>query len=320
MQYRSIADLSRVVNAGLSSLPEEIDLVVGIPRSGMLAAAMVALQLNLPFMDLASLEHGGKAQQGSSRPARRGARTAEEARRILVVDDSVHSGRAMASVRSRVEQAGLADLAVYCAAIVTEHGRDLVDIWFDVCDSPRMFEWNLMHNDLLANACVDIDGVLCRDPTEDENDDGDRYVEFIESVKPRVQPTFPIGRLVTARLEKYREPTESWLRLHQIEFDELEMLDLPSKEARQAANAHAAFKADIYRSSGALIFIESSAVQSATIAEFTGRPVVCTDNGRLYRRAGKAVVGPGLRRIVGRARELGPSETLKAAASRLKKR
>ncbi len=32
---------------------------------------------------------------------------------------------------------------------------------------------------LLENFCVDIDGILCRDPTREENDDGPKYRELI---------------------------------------------------------------------------------------------------------------------------------------------
>ena len=94
---------------------------------------------------------------------------------------------------------------------------------------PRIFEWNVMHHHLLVSSCIDIDGVLCRDPTEAENDDGAAYERFLDTVPAREVPEAPLGWLVTCRLEKYREQTEAWLNRHAIRYRELVMLDLPDK-------------------------------------------------------------------------------------------
>ena len=59
---------------------------------------------------------------------------------------------------------------------------------------------------------MDFDGVLCRDPTEEENDDGDKYRYFIANVEPIFKPSVEIGWIVTSRLEKYRDLTENWLK------------------------------------------------------------------------------------------------------------
>ena len=42
MQYRTIADLSALVRANIHKVPHDIDIVVGVPRSGMLPAMMIA--------------------------------------------------------------------------------------------------------------------------------------------------------------------------------------------------------------------------------------------------------------------------------------
>lgn len=74
---------------------------------------------------------------------------------------------------------------------------------------PRVFEWNVLHHPVLNDACVDIDGVLCRDPTPAENDDGRKYREFLSTVEPTIVPGQRIGHLVTSRLEQYR-PKTGW--------------------------------------------------------------------------------------------------------------
>jgi adenine/guanine phosphoribosyltransferase-like PRPP-binding protein len=55
MNYRSIADLNRVVATSLHLVPTDIDVVVGVPRSGMLPATLLALYLHLPLTDVEGL-------------------------------------------------------------------------------------------------------------------------------------------------------------------------------------------------------------------------------------------------------------------------
>ena len=48
---------------------------------------------------------------------------------------------------------------------------------------------------------MDIDGVLCADPTPEENDDGEKYRHFLLNAPPLFIPKVTIGTLVTSRLE-----------------------------------------------------------------------------------------------------------------------
>ena len=43
---------SELVNAYAHRVPHDVDLIVGIPRSGMLVASILSLKLNLPMTDL----------------------------------------------------------------------------------------------------------------------------------------------------------------------------------------------------------------------------------------------------------------------------
>lgn len=54
IEYRSIVDMNNIIVKNLQKLPHDIDLVVGIPRSGMLPANLIALYLNKPFTDIDS--------------------------------------------------------------------------------------------------------------------------------------------------------------------------------------------------------------------------------------------------------------------------
>ena len=52
MHYRSISDMNDAIVRNLHRLPRDIDLVVGVPRSGILAATLLSLTANIPMADL----------------------------------------------------------------------------------------------------------------------------------------------------------------------------------------------------------------------------------------------------------------------------
>jgi len=169
--------------------------------------------------------------------------------------------------------------AVYAAPKVCNH----VDIYFELCPLPRMFGWNYMHHPGLTYCCVDIDGVLCQDPTEHANDDGKAYLSFLESAKPLYIPTQEIGYLVTSRLGKYRLETERWLKSHDIRYRELVMLEDCDADTRRRDNLHGRFKANVYSKVAASLFIESDENQANEIALLSGRPVLCVTTQQLVK-------------------------------------
>ncbi|WP_229666039.1 phosphoribosyltransferase [Wenxinia marina] len=267
----------------LHRLPKDIDLVVGVPRSGILAANLFCLVTNIPMTDLDSFLEGKIYTSGVS-PKRREAldRGISDMRRILVLDDSINGGRAMLAARKRIEDAHLSDNVMMAAVYGAQPDHKEADFVFEVVARPRVFQWNLMHHEVLERSCVDIDGVLCFDPTEEENDDGARYEDFISRALPLHVPTKRLGTLVTSRLEKYRTSTEAWLKKHRIEYGELVMLDLPSKAERQRLKSHGSFKGSVYRNSDAQLFIESEPAQAEAIARISGKPVFCVESQQMY--------------------------------------
>ena len=276
MNYRSLDDLNTTILRGMGLLPEDIDLIVGIPRSGLLAANLLSLGLNAPMADLEGFCEGRILSAGRTRRVRQLDRPPAAVRHALVIDDSISSGQSMRAARERVEAAGLAAKVTFAAVYGDRRHHPEVDFVFETVTQPRFFQWNILHHDILRHSCVDIDGVLCHDPTEAQNDDGENYAAFLDRAVPLFRPTMPIGRLVTSRLERYRGQTEAWLARQDIQYDELVMLDLPDAETRRRLGAHGSFKADVFRRSDALLFIESEHHQAEQIAAASGKPVLCT--------------------------------------------
>ncbi len=295
INYRSIKDLNETIKRSLSTVPSDVGLIVGMPRSGLLAANLIALHLNLPLADFEGLIENRILQTGE-RMLRRDNYFQDElsTKKILVVDDSVQSGSTMRRAKRRLKEANLNNELIFSAIFVSPKGRSEVDLYFEEIRGYRIFEWNLMHSAVISGSCVDIDGVLCEDPTEEQNDDGKRYEEFLVNAKPLHMPSVRIGYLVSCRLEKYRNLTEEWLKRHQIKYGRLYLMDLPNKEARLASNSHASFKAEIYKNTSAMMFIESSIHQAREIARISNSAVLCLDtNEMIY----PPLINYGLRKI-----------------------
>jgi uncharacterized HAD superfamily protein/hypoxanthine phosphoribosyltransferase len=289
MNYRSISDMNAAIVKNMHRLPRDLNLIVGVPRSGLLSANLFALMGNVHLSDLDSYLEGRVYTAGTTKA--HSLRNAEDGpRKVLILDDSINSGASMQVVRDRVAAAGFDDEVIFAAVYGNRAKHPECDMVFEVVPQPRIFQWNFMHHVALERACVDIDGVLCHDPDEDENDDGAAYVSFLTSARPLYGMTRPIGALVTSRLEKYRPQTQAWLSQMGVKYRDLVMLDLPSKAERQRLAAHGSFKAEYYRKSPFDLFIESENAQARTIARMSGKPVLCLETHKLVEPTASAVL------------------------------
>lgn len=272
LEYRSIADMNRLILENLHKLPKNIDLVVGIPRSGMLPANLIALYLNRPFTDIDSFIEGRIYSSGE-----RGAHIDTSTyKSILIVDDSINSGSALDKAKKKLIP--VLDKFKYYFGVVfaTTDSVEKVDFYCEIIDSLRVFQWNIFHHRFIEYACVDIDGVLCVDPPVD--DDGPLYKDYIKNAPPLYIPTLTIDTLVSCRLEKYRKETEEWLANNNVKYKKLIMLNLPSKSERIKWGKHGQFKGEVMKKSGNILFIESSLSQAEEINRISGKPVFCTEN------------------------------------------
>jgi len=283
LNYKTIEDLNKDIKALVPKLPPDLDLIVGVPRSGLLAANMLALYLNLPLTDVDGLCERRVFETGLYRKFGKFF-DFSRCKKVLVIDDSINSGASIKKVKSAIQRANLPYETYYAAVYVTPASCEFVDFWCEAVDQPRCFEWNVMHHPNLERSCVDLDGILCRDPSDYENDDGENYRHFLINVEPLFKPSVEIGWIVTCRLEKYRDLTEEWLKKHSIRYRSLVMMDLPDKKTRLALGNHALFKAEVYKSTDAMLFIESSFNQAQEIARISGKEVLCIETNQIVQR------------------------------------
>ncbi len=274
IHYKSISDLNSTIIRNLHKFPHDANLIVGIPRSGMLPANLLALYLNKPYTDIDSFLDGriyGCGERGST------IETANN-KKILVTDDSICSGKAIAKIKDRIAKAKFDNKfkIVYSAIFATTESKDKIDIYCEIVETPRFFQWNLFHHPpLLSKSFCDIDGVLCPNPPID--DDGEQYIKYIKSAPKLYTPTVEIDTLISCRLEKYRTITEEWLKQNGIKYKNLILLNLPTKEVRLKWHKHGEYKGQLYKNSNAILFIESSLWEAQKIQRISRKPVFCIE-------------------------------------------
>ena len=284
LNFRSYSDLARTIHNNLPSIAVlDFDLIVGMPRSGMDPAYMIGLDLNIPVCSFYDLKHDNDISRDSVRKIKNDIKFPREAKKILIVEDSYNTGRKLQQQVASLSQATrnkLTTLAIYSAV-----EKPSLDMFFEVVPQPRFFEWNVMHHNFIApNSCFDMDGVLCEDPTEEENDDGKNYLNFILNARPKFIPSYTIKTIVTSRLEKYRKPTETWLAKQGVVYEKLLMLEGHTAESRRASGVHGLFKAEEYKKEEYVLFLESNRRQAEEIHKITDKPVYCVDTNELLQK------------------------------------
>lgn len=280
VNYKTYNDLATDVKNNMHKIPTDIDLVVGVPRSGMIPAYIIGLALNKKVCSINEFLNGFYGDNGITRPINS---STMRVKRVLVVDDTVNTGTSINTVKRKLTQ-NYDDIDFFFLAVYSTDKKSdsFVDLSLAHLNQPRIFQWNYLYHNIIKYSCYDMDGVLCADPSDEENDDGEKYVHFIQNAKPLYVPNFNIGCIITSRLEKYRALTEKWLKDNNIKYDKLYMLDATA-EQRRRNNLHAKFKAKIYKNlKDYVLFIESEPHQAAEIAKLSGKPCICCKNDKLY--------------------------------------
>ena len=284
MVYRSYEDLADCLRRNAWKVPSDVGLIVGVPRSGMIPALMLAELLNRRCATLDDFVGGRVIQGGDRERLMRGGNP----HKVLVIDDTTCLGHAMGIVRGRTAPLeGRYDITYASVYLDGEGAGRNVDLYFEDLYTPGdgiyLYEWNALHHYPRKTkvSMWDIDGLVCREPPRDR--DQAAYERYLPEAIPMVVPTTRVGAFVTYRLEKYRAVTEEWLQRQGIRYGQLIMFDAQTREERNRREDSADFKARHYAAaSWAMLFYESDARQARRIRELTGKPVFCYEDGRMY--------------------------------------
>ena len=284
-RFISSEQLHRDVKHLASMVPSDVTTIAGVARSGLAVASMLAMYLHLPLLTM-------RHQQNDVVSAGHGWRLARDKPqgRVLIVDDTVMTGNSIKSVRPIAEREFEDYLfaTVYC----NPAARQKPDLFAVELPWPHILEWNVFNSVMASSIAVDFDGILCHDCPAGSDDDGLKYLEFIQNAKPLYLPRRePVPLIVTARIEKYRRPTEEWLQRHGVRFEKLVMHSAATLRERQRDNI-AAYKAKHFREwlksrrgIRPFIFFESDDQQARQIASrvtYVDSLVVCPSTAGVY--------------------------------------
>lgn len=288
MKFVTLAELTGTIRNNIHKVPHDVDFVIGIPRSGVIAASIVSEFLNTPLIDIDSFIFGAKPTGG--RRSRFHVESGSDKPRVLVIDDTIFHGRSMRSARQKLEPFLNQYEFIYMVVYLEGPCND-VNVWLE--DLRRftenfksfvIYEWNIFHHiPKFMEVCLyDIDGVLCVNPPDERT--GQEYIDYIRNATPLFTPTVMVGELVSYRLSKYDTITRDWLRKNHIGYGGLTMFPAQSWEQRNESGiSPAQFKADIYsKRTWAKLFVESSDRQAQEIHERTGKPVYCVESNKMY--------------------------------------
>lgn len=290
MKFVTVSELNEAVRKNIWKIPRDIDFVIGIPRSGVLAGALIAEYLNCPLVDLDSFCAGAKPT-GGARLRYWKPKHPVGKKKVLVTDDTVWGGGSKITARRKLSSFSSDFEFIYLAVFLEGPGRDKVDIWLeDVTMYTNgfrenvIYEWNIIHHNegTMEASLYDIDGVFCVDPPDER--DEEKYLEYIKDATPLFIPTPEIGGIISYRLRKNEGITREWLQRYGVSYRRLTLFPADTWEQRNASGiSPEQFKGDYYRNaSWARLFVESDDRQARRIHEISGKPVYCVSTNSFY--------------------------------------
>jgi hypothetical protein len=253
------------------ALPRNIDVVVAIPKQGFVVAAIISTRLNKPLSspNLIIQEVGWIGHNLVEVKAKGGV--------VLLVDESLDSGKTMAQFKDLISKAGYKVLTA--SLIVGPKVRP--DYFYKIVPNPRVLECCIPHGKPFDSIAFDMDGVICEDPPPGVDGDEKRYREWIKHAPPYITPNYPIDIIISNRLECYREDTEAWLEKYDIKYSKLVLWDLPSKADREKYK-WSDHKIGVLLNERPQLMYESEPTVAEDIWRATGIPTICISTGVCY--------------------------------------
>jgi hypothetical protein len=252
---------------------ENINVIVGVPRSGMIVASLLSVYANLPLYSISD-NNLIKLNAYSPYGGHRMSKLNTVCDNFLFVDDTAYAGTESRRLRNIFGK----DIKIAVAYSATRALPD-VDYAANILEPPHFLEWHFFNSPLVSNSIFDIDGILCPNVPIDAAKQEDSYVNWISNVEPmtsRIPSTFKISKIVTGRLDTYRSITEKWLETYGVNYDDLIMFPADKKKERDEDhfNVVGLFKGEIYAGSRESHFVESELSEATIIGKYTNKIVI----------------------------------------------
>ncbi|OGD86669.1 hypothetical protein A2164_00195 [Candidatus Curtissbacteria bacterium RBG_13_35_7] len=223
-KYVTLKDLYDWTADWLKEIPLDIDIIVAVPRSGLLVGTLISVLRSKPLTtpDLFIKNRYWKSKHMED----------QTIKKVFLVDDSTTTGKTIIKNFNLLEKTYPAIKIIKGALIATRDSKPILDTYHKIIPHPRIFEWNIMHGKRFRLA-VDLDGVLCEECPPYVDSTESLYIKWISNAKPLRVPGFKIDAIVSNRLESYREVTEKWLEKNNIRYKKLYLWDIDSKFKRK---------------------------------------------------------------------------------------
>jgi uncharacterized HAD superfamily protein/adenine/guanine phosphoribosyltransferase-like PRPP-binding protein len=252
--------------------------IVGVPRSGMFPASIIALHLSVPLYSICNNEIILLNSESCYGGNRMNFYKEKNTTKLLVIDDSSCTGTAAKGIKERFNL----DIATCYATIKS---KNIVDFYGELYETPHIFEWNFFDSHFIEESFFDIDGVMSPNVPIEICIDEERYIKWIKEVDPifkNIPMLRNIKHIITGRLEKYRNITEEWLDKHSIKYKTLTMFpsELESVRNSDHVNQVGMFKAKHFmKDKNATMFIESEIGEAKIIKDISKKNVITTKGG-----------------------------------------
>lgn len=274
-RFISYGQLANLTNEWIKTLHFPIDAVIGIPRSGMLVASIIATKLGKPLVNFDEFIRYSRHNPPHSY---------KTMKNVFVVDENINTGKSMHRVlRLIAKNRDLKKFTIITGSLLYISGdnetaiKASVDTYYKPIRPPFLFEWSLVdiHQANNLKICFDLDGVLCENCSPEVDADEVKYRNWLSTVTPYLIPHYTIDSIISNRLEKYRKLTEEWLHRNNIKYRKLILWNIDSKTKR--GNNFSKRKIDILNKIKPDIFFESSIQETMDIYIHTNIPVLCID-------------------------------------------
>lgn len=260
------SDQVQVTQQWAKKLPNNFDLIIGIPRAGLLVADTLAMYFGVPWATPSGYLRGEVFFTHDA--------PMPKVRRVLVVDDLINQGRQLFAEAENIRKAYYPDIVVETASMyVTPKAANLVNHYYEVQSGLEEWHDNIKSSDGCRIAS-DLDGVLCKNPPSSALASPQRFTEWVRTAEPHFIPRFKLQAIVTGRPNFVRDETEKWLAENNVDYGKLLMLGDALNYNPKNSVAH---KVSNIKKLKPDRFWESSLYEAKMIHQQTGVLTYCMD-------------------------------------------
>jgi adenine/guanine phosphoribosyltransferase-like PRPP-binding protein len=252
------------------SLSSDFDIVVAIPRSGMIVGSIIATVFGKPLTTPDVLAEGRVWMSEKNGYCQ----TITENTRLLLVDDGVQNGTAFRKAVSQIREK-YPEIKIKTAVLYAHAGaKEMVDIYLEEVSGRynNYCDYSIMHCKP-KKVAFDLDGVLCED--SDCNNTPVQELNQMIHGNPFKIPEYEIDCIITARLERFRGITETWLASNGVKYKKLYMRQHGWENVLD-------YKSEILLKEKPILYVESDQWIAKECQERTGVRCLCLTTGTLY--------------------------------------